>query len=511
VDLDTSRPRPPLVPGLVLERLLGRGAHGHVWAARDAATGDRVAVKVGRRPDDPTSAREPALLARLEHQHVVRLRNVVDCPDGTRALVLDLAEGGSLAGLVAARGRLDPGETVTVTVALARTLADLHARGLVHGDLTPSNVLLTADGRPLLADLGVAGVLGSAEVAVWATPGFADLGPGPAADPVRDVHALGALVRFCLTGSAGPAAARSEGATLRSAPGAGALLAVADLCTDADPARRPDAATVARLAWDAAPARPLRPADAAGSPACGTSSRAEPAGQPDPDQDGASPHGDTPGDIPGDPSPHAHDVTRRIRASAVAATTDFDHAVAAARTRRRTRLRRWVRTAALLAAAVTLAGGSVVAAATLFGKDAAADAAGPSDAQVTATVERLAAHRAAALGAASTTALAAADEPGSPALAADAALLTRLGQARLRLDGLAFTVTDVRVVDRASRPRETLTVSARVATSAHRQVRRDGTVAARVPAAQARAVRLVLVRTAAGWRVRSASPPAGTG
>ncbi len=503
------------MPGLVLERLLGQGAHGRVWAARDAATGDRVAVKVGRRPDDPTSAREPALLARLEHQHVVRLRNVVDCPDGTRALVLDLAEGGSLAGLVEARGRLDPGETVTVTVALARTLADLHVRGLVHGDLTPANVLLTADGRPLLADLGVAGVLGSAEVAVWATPGFADLGPGPAADPVRDVHALGALVRFCLTGSAVPAAARSEDATLRSATGAGALLAVADLCTDADPARRPDAATVARLAWDAAPARPLRPADAAGNGAGGTSSRAEAAGQPDPGQDRASLDGDTPGDIPGDIpgdlSPHAHDVTRRIRASAVAATTDLERAVTAARSRRRARLHRWARAAALLAAAATLAGGSVVAAAALFGKDAAADAVGPSDAEVAATVERLAADRAAALGAASTTALAAADEPGSPALAADAALLTRLRQARLRLDGLAFTVTDVRVVDRAARPRETLTVSARVATSAHSQVRRDGTVAARVPAAQARAVRLVLVRTAAGWRVRSASPPDGTG
>ena len=168
---------------------------------------------MGRRPDDARTAREAALLARVDHPHVIRLRNVVECPDGTRALVLELAAGGSLAALVAARGRLGAGETVTVAVGLARTLADLHALGLVHGDLTPGNVLLAGDGRPLVADLGVAGVLGSAGGERWGTAGFADPADGPADDPARDVHALGALVRFCLTGS--PAAGRTPGALRR--------------------------------------------------------------------------------------------------------------------------------------------------------------------------------------------------------------------------------------------------------------------------------------------------------
>src|SRR4051794_9337704 len=157
----------PAVPGTVLIRSLGAGGHGQVWLATDLVSGDQVAIKVCR-PTGPASdppveaavdgaagdgaagdgvaaarlAREVALLRRIDHPHVVRLRRVVDLPDGAgRALVMDHAVGGSLADLVDIRGPLPAGEAATVLVPLARTLGDLHERGLVHGDLTPSNVL----------------------------------------------------------------------------------------------------------------------------------------------------------------------------------------------------------------------------------------------------------------------------------------------------------------------------------------------------------------------------------
>lgn len=95
------------------------------------------------------------------------------------------------------------------------------------------------------------------------------------------------------------------------------------------------------------------------------------------------------------------------------------------------------------------------------------------------------------------------DAEGSPALAADVALLAELDRRGLRYEGLQFHVDRVGVVmvsdDRAR-------VSAVVSTSAHRQVDPSGTVLLDVPAAAPRAVTLDLVRTAAGWRVAAATP-----
>ncbi len=535
---------PPVVPGLVLGRLLGRGAHGTVWEARDPVTGDRLAVKVGRRPDDARTTREAALLARVEHPHVVRLRNLVECPDGTRALVLELAGGGSLAGLVAARGRLGAGETVTVAVGLARTLADLHALGLVHGDLTPGNVLLADDGRPLVGDLGVAGVLGRADGERWGTAGFADPADGPADDPARDVHALGAVVRFCLTGSpdadAGPAGGHPTGAAADGTAGAtsdatvDALLALADLCTGDRPDRRPDAAEVARLAWAAGPAAPVRLVRSAGDTA--------------PDDAGAARAREARDRVTAallgrsDAGPGAVEVTRRVRDAARSAADRQAAAAEAGRERRRRRLRRAVRTGTVLAGAVGVGGlVAVLAAAWLVddrpgapgarpgpagpsqpsgtgpsgerpsaappvsgaGAASPGGAARPAPTAVVRAVERLAAARAEALGSVSVEGLRSVDETGSPALAADRALVDRLAARGLRLAGLRFTVSRVRVV-RAEGP--TLTVTARVATSAHRQVGTDGAVVTRVPAGAPRPVRLVLVETADGWRVRSVAP-----
>jgi serine/threonine protein kinase len=649
---------PPHVPGLQVLRSLGRGAHGEVWAAVDLGSGEQVAVKLRRtgpgrqrrgNGDDAAEgaerlAREIALLRRIDHPHVVRLRRVLDLPDGSRAMVLDHAAGGSLAGLVRSRGPLMPGEVVTVLVALGRALADLHAGGVVHGDLSPGNVLFTGDGRPLLADLGLAAVLGAdRDAADWATPGFADSADLPAGDPGRDVWGLGAVAWYALTGA--PATAvltggpdqggggypepdpgqRPTTTSVRDVadltgpvhPGAvpvgevlqtrdagrrAALLRLIRDCLSDEPARRPAASDIARLAWRTLPPAPIR-LSAGGSDREGPDAPVRwsggglPAGKPaapSPGPPSGPLTGPLPGPLPGPPSgllsgpppgplpgPFAArlssgpvrlpderdgvddglDVTRRVRE---AARSGSDHDRSGRRHRwwpesgvrrhrrwsmpgGRTVAARWLVAAALVGGG---AGWAVLARGDLGFAGAAglprADAGGssvvagipvapsvvvpsgvvpsgvassgqespagvcvtgdPSAAELARAVCTLARGRAAAFATASAELLGRVDEPGSAAMAVDTGLVRRLQQRGLRLRGVAFAVTGVRVEDRTA---DTVTVAASVATSAHNQVRADGGVAATVPATGARGVRLVLVLVrgpgpgGAGWRVRS--------
>ena len=109
------------------------------------------AIKIVAADASEHAIREFAVLQDLAVDHVVRLHETISLPGGRIALVLDLAEGGSLADTVSARGHLSAGETVTVLAPVARAVAGLHATGIVHGDLTPGNVLLDLSGRPVVA------------------------------------------------------------------------------------------------------------------------------------------------------------------------------------------------------------------------------------------------------------------------------------------------------------------------------------------------------------------------
>ncbi len=134
-----------------LREQLGRGGMGVVWRAHDERLDRDVAVKVLHPwvADEPELRvrfeREAAALARLEHPNVVRLYDVID-DRGATVLVMELIEGDSLAALVA--GRSLPWDEVRVLIApVAAALAHAHARGVVHRDLTPANVLVErADG-----------------------------------------------------------------------------------------------------------------------------------------------------------------------------------------------------------------------------------------------------------------------------------------------------------------------------------------------------------------------------
>ena len=260
-----SAAAPPEVPGYDVGGLLGRGGSGGVWAATRCADGAPVAVKVvpvGTGAQAAVAARELAVLARLEVEGLVGFREAVGLDDERPAVavVLDRVRGGSLARVVAARGHLSAGETVTVLAPVARALAGLHAAGVVHGDVSPGNVLLELNGRPLLADLGVSSVAGSGPDEIWGTHGFVapEVLDGQPPGPAADVYAVGALAWWCATGEPpGPGALRAPvDEVLPDLPEAWRRLTARAL--GGDPGARPSAAELALGYFDAVPCEPLR-------------------------------------------------------------------------------------------------------------------------------------------------------------------------------------------------------------------------------------------------------------
>lgn len=191
------------VPGFLAHELVGFGASGEVWRGADSVTGEPVALKRLPAPDDAARVRvrrEAALLATLQHPHLVRVHCCVSTDDA-EVLVLDYAAGGSLAALLRHRRRLPAAEVVTVIAPITAALAHAHTEGLVHGDVTPSNVLFTADGRPLLADLGVARVAAESGL-VATTPDYIDpaVARGGSPGEASDVFAAAAVAFHALTG-----------------------------------------------------------------------------------------------------------------------------------------------------------------------------------------------------------------------------------------------------------------------------------------------------------------------
>ena len=205
----------PTVPGYALEEFLGRGSSAVVWAGTSDASGERVAVKVfaGDRPPAlrgqvlAATRRELALSRRLDTTHVVRALESLELDDGRIALVLDLADAGSLRDVVTIRGALPLGEVVTAVTPLATALAELSAAGVVHGDVAPANVLFTDQGRPALADLSAAWLIddGWPETIVGTT-GFVapEVIAGRPPTPASDVWSLGALIWYARTGGGTP-------------------------------------------------------------------------------------------------------------------------------------------------------------------------------------------------------------------------------------------------------------------------------------------------------------------
>lgn len=158
---------PPLIAGrfdTAEAELLGRGGMGEVWRALDRHTGRPVAIKAlhrhlvrEERPD--VLARflgEADALHKLDHPNIVKLVTNARDDDGRHYLIMEYVSGGSLRQLLETRGPLPVRDVVRMSLQLCDALARVHFLDIVHRDVKPDNVLLTADGTPRLTDFGIA-------------------------------------------------------------------------------------------------------------------------------------------------------------------------------------------------------------------------------------------------------------------------------------------------------------------------------------------------------------------
>ncbi len=201
-----------------------------------------------------------AVLPQIESEHLVRLHDAIALPDSSLALVVDAVSGGTLARALVARGRLTPGETVTTIAPLFAALAELHDVGVVHGNLAPGRILFSENGRPLIADLGVAALLGWPPDPGDVTSGVVapELVGGAVPSSASDVYALAAIGWLCLTGAL-PAAEGTRTSSTTVRPGTPArLVEVLASCLSTDPAARPAAGAAAVEVFDAAAAERVR-------------------------------------------------------------------------------------------------------------------------------------------------------------------------------------------------------------------------------------------------------------
>ncbi|QGG40656.1 serine/threonine-protein kinase [Aeromicrobium yanjiei] len=194
-----------------LDHEIGRGGMGTVWLARDVVLHRVVAVKQigmgpgGGEPDLQRAEREAHLAARINHQNVVAVFDLVD-EGGHQWLVMEHVDGPSLAGLIAERGALDPAEVAPIVEQVAAALAAAHEHGIVHRDVKPSNILLTHDGVAKLSDFGVARAQADASLTqtglVTGSPAYLspEVASGRTATAASDVWSLGATVFHALAG-----------------------------------------------------------------------------------------------------------------------------------------------------------------------------------------------------------------------------------------------------------------------------------------------------------------------
>jgi serine/threonine-protein kinase len=144
-----------------LKRLLGRGALGEVWEARDLEQeGAKVVVKIMHAADDELAlarshfAREARLASLLRHPHVVEVHDAGEAA-GTSFMVMEMVEGTSLRKVLR-----DPATTLEEKLRWLRQIGDaisaMHGAGIVHRDLKPENVIVRPDRTACVVDLGIA-------------------------------------------------------------------------------------------------------------------------------------------------------------------------------------------------------------------------------------------------------------------------------------------------------------------------------------------------------------------
>jgi serine/threonine-protein kinase len=194
-----------------LVELLGQGGMATIFRATDSQLGRDVAVKVLR----PEYGRDPDFVARfrMEAQSVASLNspNIVVVHDfgmdeAGPFIVMDYVDGEDLATLLRRTGPLPPAQSARIAAEVARALAAAHARGIIHRDIKPGNILLARNGRVLVTDFGIARAIAEAQMTLPGTTlgSVQYMSPeqarGESATERSDIYALGVVLFEMLAG-----------------------------------------------------------------------------------------------------------------------------------------------------------------------------------------------------------------------------------------------------------------------------------------------------------------------
>jgi serine/threonine-protein kinase len=222
-----DEPELPRIQGYEVEGILGRGGMGIVFRAHHQRLNRNVALKMilaGPYADPDERKRfvqEAEAVASLRHPNIVPVYDAGEI-DGRPYFTMELVEGGRLSQKVS--GLPQPArEAAALVAAIANAVHAAHQQGIVHRDLTPSNILLATDGTPKVTDFGLARRLEfdtdiTASGSPIGTPSYMapEQGRGnkSAIGPATDVYALGAILYELLTGRP-PFRGESSAATIQ--------------------------------------------------------------------------------------------------------------------------------------------------------------------------------------------------------------------------------------------------------------------------------------------------------
>ncbi|WP_067606928.1 serine/threonine-protein kinase [Nocardiopsis listeri] len=200
----------------VLRRELGRGGMGIVWEAYDTALDRVVAIKQVLLPGHFTDAerhdaharvrREARSAARVNHPTVITIHDVFE-HEHDPWVVMELVEGGSLQDMLSAEGALSPDRVAEIAVSLLEAVRAADAAGVLHRDIKPGNIMMSADGRVILTDFGIATVEGGPSITrTGALIGSPEYMPperleGAPADHRGDLWSIGVTLYAAVEGS----------------------------------------------------------------------------------------------------------------------------------------------------------------------------------------------------------------------------------------------------------------------------------------------------------------------
>lgn len=257
----------------LLQEPIGRGGMGIVWLAWDERLERRVAVKCARLEDERATRRlmgEARNAGRLHHPHIVGVFDFVD-EGATCWIIMEYVPSRSLAQILADSGPLTPQAAGSIGCQIADALAKSHREGVVHGDVTPENILVTDEGVARLTDFGISRALWS-DVTQSGTSGVRgkprylapELAKGLPGGEKSDVFSLGASLFMAVEGRSPYGEvehpmgylARAVAGHIETAHRAGPLEGPLTALLEVDPRRRPDAAKARMLLMRAAPPPP---------------------------------------------------------------------------------------------------------------------------------------------------------------------------------------------------------------------------------------------------------------